>query len=121
MVRNARAKIIERAFRDVKEDFSRMFEGYTGGTIMERPERLKKTGKDAENFTMLPEFVQFVDKYIEGIFNKHKHNGVGMRERNPDQVYADCLVEKRVATTDQLNLKMLRNTRMQKVGRKGYF
>ena len=121
MVRNARAKIIERAFRDVKEDFSRMFEGYTGGTIMERPERLKKTGKDAENFTMLPEFVQFVDKYIEGIFNKHKHNGVGMRERNPDQVYADCLVEKRVATTDQLNLMMLRNTRMQKVGREGVF
>lgn len=56
-----------------------MFEGYTGGTIMERPERLKKTGKDAENFTMLPEFVQFVDKYIEGIFNRHKHNGIGMR------------------------------------------
>lgn len=47
MVRNARAKIIERAFLDVKNEFSKMFEGYTGGTIMERPERLKKTGKEA--------------------------------------------------------------------------
>ena len=71
MVRNARAKIIERAFLDVKNEFSKMFEGYTGGTVMERPERLKRTGKDADNFTLLPEFVEYVDRYITGIFNKH--------------------------------------------------
>lgn len=119
MVKNARAKIIERAFLDVKNDFSKMFEGYTGGTIAERPERLKKTGKNAENFTLLPEFIEYVDKYIQGIFNKHRHNGVGMNGRTPDQVFAACLIEQRTATTDQLNLMMLRNTRMQKVGRDG--
>lgn len=119
MVRNARAKIIERAFLDVKNGFSKMFEGYTGGTIAERPERLKKTGKDADNFTLLPEFVGYVDRYIEGIFNKHKHYGVGMNGRTPDQVYAACLAEQRVATPEQLNLMMLRNTRIQKVGRDG--
>ncbi len=75
MVRNARAKIIERAFLDVKNEFSKMFEGYTGGTIAERPERLKKSGRDVDNFTLLPEFVEYVDKYIRGIFNKHKHYG----------------------------------------------
>lgn len=119
MVKNARAKIIERAFLDVKNEFSKMFEGYTGGTIAERPERLKKTGKDADNFTLLPEFIEYVDKYIRGIFNKHRHNGVGMNGRTPDQVYAACLIEQRVATPDQLNLMMLRNTRMQKVGKDG--
>lgn len=119
MVKNARAKIIERAFLDVKNEFSKMFEGYTGGTIMERPERLKKTGKDAANFTLLPEFIQYVDKYITGIFNRHKHYGVGMNGRTPDQVYAACLVEQRVATSEQLHLMMLRNTRLQKVGRLG--
>lgn len=119
MVKNARAKIIERAFLDVKNEFSKMFEGYTGGTIAERPERLKKTGKDAENFTLLPEFVEYVDKYIQGIFNKHRHNGVGMNGKTPDQVYAACLYEQRIATPEQLNLMMLRNTRMQKVGRDG--
>lgn len=119
MVKNARAKIIERAFLDVKNGFSKMFEGYTGGTVAERPERLKKTGKDADNFTLLPEFVEYVDRYIEGIFNKHKHYGVGMNGRTPDQVYAACLAEQRVATAEQLNLMMLRNTRMQKVGRDG--
>lgn len=121
MVRNARAKIIERAFLDVKNGFSKMFEGYTGGTIAERPERLKKTGKDADNFTLLPEFIEYVDKYIEGIFNKHKHYGVGMDGRTPDQVYAACLMEQRIATADQLNLMMLRNTRMQKVTRDGVY
>lgn len=116
MPRNARAKIIERAFLDTKNDFSKMFEGYTGGTVAERPERLKKTGKDAGNFTLLPEFVEYVDKYIRGIFNKHKHRGVGMGGKTPDQVWAACLAEQRVATADQLNLMMLRNTRMQTVG-----
>lgn len=121
MVRNARAKIIERAFLDVKNNFSKMFVGYTGGTIAERPERLKKTGKDAENFTLLPEFVEYVDKYIRGIFNKHKHYGVGMNGRTPDQVYAACLYEKRVATPEQLNLMMMRSTRMQKVTKEGVY
>lgn len=121
MVRNARAKIIERAFLDVKNNFSKMFEGYTGGTIAERPERLKKTGKDAGNFTLLPEFVEYVDKYIRGIFNKHKHYGVGMNGRTPDQVYAACLYEKRVATPEQLNLMMMRSTRMQKVTKEGVY
>lgn len=121
MVKNARAKIIERAFLEVKNGFSKMFEGYTGGTIAERPERLKKTGKDADNFTLLPEFIAYVDKYIEGIFNKHKHYGEGMDGRAPDQVYAACMEEQTVATVEQLNLMMLRNTRMQKVTRDGVY
>lgn len=121
MVKNARAKIIERAFLEVKNGFSKMFEGYTGGTIAERPERLKKTGKDADNFILLPEFIAYVDKYIEGIFNKHKHYGEGMDGRTPDQVYAACMEEQTVATTEQLNLMMLRNTRMQKVTRDGVY
>ena len=43
--RNARGKGIERAFYTVKEHFSKLFESYTGGTILERPDRLKKMVK----------------------------------------------------------------------------
>lgn len=121
LVRNAKAKIIERAFRDVKEDFSKLFAGYTGGTVAERPERLKKTGKDAENFTLLPEFIRYVDTYIEGYFNTRPHNGSSMGGRTRNEVYAACLIEKRTATKEQLNLMMLRNTRMQKVQRNGVY
>ena len=119
LVRNARAKIIERAFLDVKNDFSKLFDGYTGGTILERPERLKKIGKDAENFILREEFVKYVDIFIQGYFNKRSHFGEGMDGRTRDDVYAECLVEKRVATADELNLMMLRNSRPCKVSRNG--
>lgn len=118
-VRNARAKIIERAFRDVKECFSRLFEGYTGGTIAERPERLKETGKYAMNFTQIREFAEYVDKYIEGIFNFSGSKGSGMNGRTRNEVYEACLVEKRVASQAELNLMMLRNSKPVKVQREG--
>lgn len=119
LVRNAKAKIIERAFREVKECFSRLFDGYTGGTVAERPERLKKTGKLASNFTLMEEFIGYVDTYIEGYFNKQPHKGEGMGGKTPDQIYAQCLYEQRMATPDQLNLMMLRNSRMVRVQRNG--
>lgn len=118
-VGNAKAKIIEREFREVKEQFSRLFDGYTGGTTAERPERLKKTGKQASNFTGLEEFRGFVDSYILGIFNKRASGGAGMEGKSPDEIYAKYLFEQRVATSDQLNLLMLRNSRMTKVQRNG--
>lgn len=119
MVKNAKAKIIERSFRDVKESFSRLFDGYTGGTIAERPERLKKTGKQASNFTCLEDFKGFVDDYIQGIFNKKSSKGEGMEGKSPDEIYAKYLYEQRVATSEELNLLMLRNSRMVTLQRNG--
>ena len=117
LVKNARAKIIERAFLDVKEGFSKLFNGYTGGTILERPERLKTLGKKAENFLIIDDFRQYVDKYIQGIFNKDSHSGTGMYGKTKDEVYAACLYEQRTATADELNLMMMRTSRMQTVNR----
>lgn len=117
LVKNARAKIVERAFVDVKNCFSKLFEGYTGGTVAERPERLKKTGKDAGNFILIDEFREYVDIFIRGWFNKQPHSGAGMNGKTRDEVYAACLYEQRVATPDELNLMMLRTGRMQTVNR----
>lgn len=117
LVKNARAKIIERAFLEVKECFSKLFEGYTGGSIAERPERLKSMGKKAENFIIIDDFKRHVDTYIMGWFNKQPHNGRGMDGKTRDEVYAACLYEQRVATPDELNLMMLRTSRMQTVNR----
>lgn len=119
MVRNARAKIVERAFREVKECFSRLFAGYTGGTIAERPERLKEMAKKASNFTPYADFCNYVDTYLEGWFNFQEHVGVGMGHKTRNQVYEEQLVEVRKASQEDLNLMMLRNTRMQKVKREG--
>ena len=68
-------------------------------------------------FRSLEEFREYVDLFIRGWFNKQPHGGTGMNGRTRDQVYADCLYEKRVATREELNLMMLRTTRMQTVNR----
>lgn len=119
LVRNAKAKIIERAFRDVKECFSRLFDGYTGGTTAERPERLKATGKYASNFTPIEDFVRYVDKYIEGIFNYTASSGIGMNGKSRNVVYEANLIEKRVATSAELNLMLMRNSKPVTVQREG--
>lgn len=61
IVRNAKAKIIERRFRDVKDRLSRLFPTYTGGNVVERPERLKKVIKDTDNIPTDYEFTQAVE------------------------------------------------------------
>lgn len=119
MVKNARAKIVERAFREVKEEFSRLFEGYTGGSITERPERLKGMAKKAANFTPYADFERYVDTYIEGWFNHQEHGGVGMRHKTRNQVYEENLYELRTAAQEELNLMMMRSSRMVKFRRDG--
>ncbi|MBR1568682.1 MAG: DDE-type integrase/transposase/recombinase [Lachnospiraceae bacterium] len=119
IVRNAKAKIIERSFRTVKEQFSRLFEGYTGGHVLERPERLKGLAKDAENFTAVEDFRIYVDAWIDGVYNKEPHTGDGMYGKCPDEVYAANLIEMRTALPEELNLMMLRNGSIQKVKRNG--
>lgn len=119
MVRNARAKIIERCFLTVKEEFSKLFEAYTGGNTQERPERLKYIEKNLDKLTVFQDFEGFVNQYIEGIYNHRKNNGIGMHGMTPNQAYAKHLVEQRIAAPDVLNLMMLRSTRLQKVTRAG--
>ena len=60
IVRNAKAKIIERRFRDVKERLSKLFSTYTGGNVLEKPERLKKVLK-TDNIPTDEEFTNAVE------------------------------------------------------------
>lgn len=119
LVKNAKAKIIERRFRDVKDSFSKIFEAYTGGHVLERPERLKHLVKNVDNLVVLDDFKEFVDMFIEHILNKTPSDAEGMFHKCPDEVFANNLIEMRTATEDELNLMMLRSSRMQKVKRNG--
>lgn len=60
-----------------------------------------------------------VDKYIEGIFNFTESKGSGMYGKSRNEVYAKCLIEKRVAAPDELNLLLLRNSKPCTVQRAG--
>ena len=119
MVKNARAKIIERTFRTVKEEFSRLFLSYTGGNVIEKPERLKEVVKNVGNLMELEEFREKVNTYIEKVYNLRENNGYGMRGRSPNEVYKTTLVEVRKASKEVLDIMLLRSTRLQKVTRAG--
>lgn len=119
LVKNAKAKIIERRFRDVKDSFSKIFDAYTGGHVLERPERLKYLVKNVDNLVVIDDFREFVDTFIANILNKTPSDAEGMFHKCPDEVFAKNLIEMKTATEDELNLMMLRNSKMQKVKRNG--
>lgn len=118
-VRNAKAKIIERVHKEFKDNFSRVIDGFCGGNVLEKPEKLKKTLKTRKGMLWDSELIENFNLYIEGMYNETESRGIGMRGRSPIDVYQQDLFSKRTATEDDLNLMLMRSTRMQKVGRKG--
>lgn len=120
IVRNAKAKIIERRFLDVKNDFSRLFNSFTGGTVVEKPERLKTVLKNDYIYTD-DEFEQMVESIIDWYFNMEAYNGDVTADRGKMKmdVFNAHLIKQRKASDDELNLMLLRSSRLQKVGRRG--
>ena len=115
LVRNAKAKIIERRFLDIKNGFSRLFDTFTGGTVVERPECLKKVLKGKQG--TIPTDKELIDNY----FNMEVYNGSVQKDKGKIkmQVFEDNLRVKRVADENDLNLMLMRSSRKYKVGRRG--
>lgn len=121
LVRNAKAKIIERRFRDVKDRLSRLFPTYTGGNVVERPERLKFVLKDDDKIPTDEEFTNAVEDILTYYMNEKPYSGAVNSDSGKTrmQVYREQLKEKRIASELDLNLMLMRSTRSQKVGRRG--
>lgn len=118
-VRNGRAKIVERAFKEFKDKLSRLMVGFTGGNPVEKPERLKHQVKSRKGMVVDSRMREILDTYIEGMYNRTPQSGAGMHGRSPDEVHAQELVAMRKATADDLHLMLMRSTRMQTVREKG--
>lgn len=119
-VRNGRSKIVERQFRELKDKCSRVFPGFVGGNVLEKPERLKFEIK-GKKLVLDRKLEEIFDAYIDGIFNKTPHNGAGMHGRTPEEVFAEELVTVRRASEEDLNLMLMRSTKMQTVREKGVY
>ena len=120
LVRNAKAKIIERRFRDVKDHLSRLFETYTGGNVLEKPERLKGVLKNGE-IPLDSTFTEAVEELLDWYFNQQPYGGEVIADRGKprQQVYNENLYTKRVAGAEDLSLMLMRSARPQKVTRRG--
>jgi len=120
LVRNAKAKIIERRFLDFKNSISRLFATYTGGNVVEKPEILKVELKNG-NIPDKEAFIKEIEELIEYYLNYEEYNGAVVADKGKRKidVYQESLHTKITATEEQLNLMMLRSTRAQKVTRRG--
>ena len=121
IVKNAKAKPIERVFRTIKEDFSKSFITFCGGNVLEKPERLKSVLKSGEIPTDSTVSTAFAD-YADGIYNVGSYTGAVQADRKMSrvEVWNSYIKEQRKAINeDDLNLMLMRSTRAQTVGRNG--
>ncbi len=120
IVCNAKAKVIERRFRDVKDHLSRLFDTFTGGNVLEKPESLKFILKDGR-IPLDATLVETVEELLDWYFNQQPYGGAVAKDHGKprQQVYNENLHTKRVASAEDLNLMLMRSSRAQKVTRRG--
>ena len=122
LVRNAKAKPIERTFNTFKGQISRLFETFCGGNVLERPESLKYTLKQG----LVPldgELRVMIGDMIDGIYNVGTYGGAVEKDRGKRRIdiWNEYIREQRKATEDDLALMLMRSTRRQKVGQNGVY
>ena len=113
---NAKAKLIERWHRTVKEQFSKQWETFTGGTTEEKPERLAEMIK-GRRVPLLEQLVAAFPEFLE-TYSNTVHTGVDM-DGTPNEVYAANLVKKRVISQEKLDSYCLRKVGPLRVHRNG--
>jgi hypothetical protein len=126
LVKNAKAKNIERYFYTFKEYISKAFSGYCGGTPAERPEGHAQKVRSG-NIPTDEEIRELLTVLINGGYNCHEYGGKeteykGMSRIDVwnESINSDEVVF-RDAADDDLTLLLARTTRYQKIKRNGVF
>ncbi|MCM1314138.1 MAG: Mu transposase C-terminal domain-containing protein [Prevotella sp.] len=122
IVRNAKAKPIERTFYTVKNQFSKLFKGFCGGTVLERPESLKRRIKNG-NVPCDYEIREVFENWIDGEYNLQEYGGSEQIYKGFSriEVWNRTASEIRKAPEAALNLMLMRTTRKQKIKRNGVY
>ncbi|WP_295164535.1 DNA-binding domain-containing protein [Selenomonas sp. F0473] len=120
IVENARAKVIERAFKEVVEKFSKAFPTYCGRRQDERPPDLEEKLKQPERYGMsLEEFRSVFNDWVRNVFNKTISHGKGRAGESPDETYMRTRLPVRTADPDVMRLFFMRSTNPFRIGRNG--
>lgn len=126
LVKNAKAKNIERYFYTFKEFISKAFSGYSGGTIMERPEDHAKKVKAGEIPTD-EEIAELLGVLINGGYNckayggkEKRYSGMSRIDVWNESINSDEVIFRDAADED-LTLLMARTSRYQKIHRNGVY
>lgn len=117
--RNAKAKKIERFFKEVVNRFSVYFRSFRGRKVSERPEGLQKKIKrgDVVEFEDLKEMMHhFIDTKHNA---KRPHHGKGMEGRTPNQVFYSMKKTKLAVKEEELVLLMSKVHKPKQVRQQG--
>lgn len=124
IVRNAKAKPIERTFGTLKGIISRMFPTFTGGNVLEKPESLRATLKKG-NLPLDSQLHYLVGEMIDGIYNVGLYGGSVQRDKGKTriEVWNESIeaVGMRKASEADLALMLMRSSRVQTIGKKGVY
>ena len=124
IVRNARAKLVERRFEDFKNYVSRLFPTYTGGNVVEKPNRLKYVLKQGDHVPTDADVIAAVDTLIEGYLNCEPYGGSVAEDKGKSRVdvwrenLPNGAVRKPASETD-LQLMLMRTSKPVRVTRRG--
>jgi len=120
-VKNARAKVIERTFKQVTEEFAKLYITYCGNRPGNRPERHNKVLKNVDKIPLLSQVKEEFWTYLEGNYNMESSKAEGLDGMSPNECYAEHLMVKKTATEEQLNEMLARSSNLQSVDRNCVF
>lgn len=115
---NAQAKTIERWHLKIKDALSRHAEGYRGGNVTERPERLAHDIKRG-NILDFAVFEGILQDFIYTFLNRLPSQGKGCNGLSPDDAWNSENPVKRAVTRDALKLFCMRTTQPLTIRRNG--
>lgn len=111
-VANGRAKIAERQFNTITNQFARMIKTYCGNKPTTRPEGHLDILKYEKNIPLLSEIENELREYIEGYYNNIESNAEGLEKTSPNKAYEKYLLKKRTLTDTMLDELLLRTTKL---------
>jgi len=115
---NAQTKPIERDFLKIKELLSKHCEGYRGGNVVERPEKLAEEIKQGR-LIKFEDFKTVFDNFIINVLNKKPSEGKNLKGLCPDELFNNEFNEKITASKDALKLFCMRTSKNFTIGRNG--
>lgn len=120
-VANGRAKIAERQFKTMTDQFSRMYETYCGNKPTTRPEGHADVLKDEKNIPMLSQVEKELQDYFYGYYNNTASNASGLEKGTPNECYEKSLQKIRTLPQAQLDELLLRTAKLQTYKRNGVY
>ena len=115
---NAQAKTIERWHLKIKERLSKHAEGYRGGNVVERPERLAEDIKRG-NILDFEVFEPLLQDFLFNVLNKTLSDGKGCQGKSPDDVWNLENPVKREISREALRLFCMRTSQPLSIRRNG--